>query len=132
MNVPQTFDFFDEVILFSELNLHSVRIILPELNVFPMIRTVWMICAGWNPYSRAILNVILVAGVFGILREGSVGGFYTAPAQLPPGWQQLYDVVPVLERFKCGRNESSNLCQLLPGCREKGEVCVGLSFLFLW
>lgn len=52
-----------------------------------MNRTVWMICAGWNPYSHTVLNVSLVAGVFRILREGSVGGFYTAIAQLPPGWR---------------------------------------------
>lgn len=57
-----------------------------------MIRTVWLACAEWSPYSRVVLNVSLVAGVFGILREGSVGGFYTATAQLPLGWQQVYDV----------------------------------------
>lgn len=43
-----------------------------------------------------------------------MGGFYAATAQLPPGWRRLYDAVPVSERFQCGRNASSNPCQLLP------------------
>lgn len=123
----QDFNFFEEVLLFSELNLRSMRHTLPKLNVSPW-SLVWMICAEWNPYSHAVLNVSLIAGVFWILREGSVGGFYTATAQLPPGWQQLYDAVPVSVWFKCGRNESSNLCQLLPS---KGRSTCGPEFSVL-
>lgn len=69
-----------------------------------------MICTvpytAQNHSSCAVFNVHSVAGAFLILPEGSVGGFHTALAQLPPGWQRLEDAVPVSERFKCGRNES--------------------------
>lgn len=58
------------------------------------------------------MNVNLIAGVFLILREGSVGGFYTATAQLPLVGSNY--MMPF--QFQRGLNvgESSSLCQLLP------------------
>lgn len=47
-----------------------------------------MIYTEWNHYSRTAFNVSFAAGLLG-LPEGSVGGFCTASAQLPPGWQQM-------------------------------------------